>query len=427
MVPNESGALRPPVDDTEFKKSVESITQISEFDHVDFDFETLSTKDSTDLRPEEWEEFAAYINKRQKDFDAIVCTHGTDTLAYTSTAMSFAFYQPETRGSALFTPVVFTGSQLPIQDVGSDGEKNLISAIRTSLDADQKNITDVLIAFDNVVIQAVKAYKTSDHNFNAFDAVDGMRIGTISAMGVKLNNADMAITSSSIHRQQMRATYNPDKPPPNGKFVLNVDNDSAEGIANGYIADITLHPGITRSIVDALAKDKNCLGICMTSLGAGNIPEKIIPALEEATSKYNLPIFSVSPFVGGAVHANMYEAAERAHQAGVAFPGDQSSSSVWVKSHWIIANGLGMTSKDFILSMQRVFRGEGTISEEAEVVPPGHDVRKKSRNAFWNRVLKNYTGVECYRQAKGIEPTCIRKTTAQPALPVADVAVLTPQ
>ena len=72
MVPNENGKLHPPESDMEFKKAVEGITSIPAFKDIDFEFATLSTKDSTNLRPEEYEEFISYINRRQKDFDFII-------------------------------------------------------------------------------------------------------------------------------------------------------------------------------------------------------------------------------------------------------------------------------------------------------------------------------------------------------------------
>lgn len=222
----------------------------------------------------------------------------------------------------------------------------------------------------------------------------------------------------------MAATYDPEKPPPHGKFSINVDDLKYQ--SGGYIADITLHPGVTEKAIQAHISDKNCMAIVMTSLGAGNIPEQIIPTIKEATEKYNLPIFSVSPFVGGAVHANMYESAQRAHKAGVAFPGDQSSSTVWVKAHWLLANGLGMTSKDFILNMQRVFRGEGTASKNAEILPPGHEKRtKRNRNTYSQRILRNYTGTERYRGDKGNEYRYIKFSEGKrPVLPRPDLRVL---
>lgn len=417
--------MRPPETDEEFRQAIEKITSIPEFKDIDFEFVTLSTKDSTNLCPEDWEEFIAYVNYRQKDFDFIVCPHGTDTMTYTASAFSFGFSHPETNGSALFLPVIFTGSQKPIAELGGDGEKNIISAIQTGIEADKANITDVLIAFDNVVVQAVKACKTSDHRYDAFDSVDGVHVGTISALGANLHNAHLAITSSALHRQQMAASYNPDQAPPNGKFAININDKHHK--ANGYIADITLHPGVTEHVLKPHIVDKNCMGIVMTSLGAGNIPENMIPVIEEATSKYNLPIFSVSPFIGGAVHADMYEAAELAYEAGASFPGDQSSSCIWVKAHWLIANGMGMTSRDLILNMQRIFRGEGSISDSAEIVPEAHNKKPTSpRNGYRKRVLRNYTAMERYRQEKGSDLKLISlpSHSKNPVLPQADLRIL---
>lgn len=426
MVPNEAGALQPPKTDADFRKAVEGITSLKQFDDIDFEFVTLSTKDSTDLRPEEWEEFISYVNSRQKDFDAVVCTHGTDTMAYTASAFSFGFYHPETHGSALFTPIVFTGAQKPISERGGDGERNLISAIQTAVEADKKNITDVLITFGDNIVQAVKAYKTSESAYNAFDSVDGVHIGKVTAQGATLHNAGIAITGTPLHRKQMAITYNANQPPPNAKFMLNVDKDGRK--AKGYVASIILHPGVTEKSIEAHIKDPDCLGIVMTTLGAGNIPESIVPCIEKAITQHHVPIFAVSPFIGGEVIANMYESAAAASKAGVSFLRDQSSATAWVKAHWILSNGLGMDSTDFILNMQRVFRGEGIVSEKAEVLPPVHQKKATdTRDNFRKRVLRNRTALEGYRRAKGLNCRFIQpEGKKQLVLPIADAIRFSP-
>lgn len=408
MVLNKNGNLRPPESDTEFRKAVEKITSLSQFENIDFEFVTLSTKDSTNIRSEEYEEFISYINRRQKDFDFIVCPHGTDTMAYTASAFSFGFYRFKTQDSALFTPIIFTGAQKPLSECGGDGERNLISAIQTGLKADKNNITDVLIVFDSVVIRGVKAYKNSDHHYNAFNSVDGIGsiVGTISAQGIHLD-ANNAITSTLEHRQEMALTYNPDQPPPNAKFMINVNNGKHR--AKGYIARIALDPGITEESIEPHIKNSNCLGIIITTLGTGNIPEEIIPSIMDAFKKYHLPIFAVSPFIGGAAGI-AYESAENASKAGVFFLGDQPGSVAWIKAHWILANGLGMDSKDFILNMQRIFIGEGTVSENAEKTPTLHKKKVKDKlDNFKTRILRNHTAIEEYRSDKGSDCRYIKR------------------
>ena len=421
MVQNDSGNLRPPESDTEFRRAVEGITSLPEFKDIDFEFVTLSTKDSTNIRSEEYEEFISYINRRQKDFDFIVCPHGTDTMAYTASAFSFGFYRFETQDSMLFTPIIFTGAQKPLSERGGDGERNLISAIQTGFEADKNNITDVLIAFDSVVIRGVKAYKNSDHHYDAFNSVDGIGsiVGTISAQGIHLD-ANNAITSTLARRQKMALTYNPDQLPTNAKFMINVNNGKHR--AKGYIARIALDPGITEESIEPHIKNSNCLGIIITTLGTGNIPEEIIPSIRDAFEKYHLPIFAVSPFIGGAAGI-AYESAENASKAGVFFLGDQPGSVAWIKAHWILANGLGMDSKDFIRNMQRIFRGEGTVFVDAEKIPVLY--KKKAENEqddFKTRVLRNRTVVEKYKEAKGSDCRYIRPDKNQkPVLPKAEV------
>ena len=422
MVLNENNDLCSPESDTEFKKAVEEITSLSQFKDIDFEFVTLSIKTSKNLLPEEYEEFISYINLRQKDFDFIVCPHGTDTMVHTVSAFSFGFYHPETRGSMLFTPIIFTGSQKSIFERGGDGDRNLISAIQTGIEADKKNITDILVVFDSVVIRGIKAYKKSDHRYDAFGSVDGLGglIGTISAWGVNLFNLDKVITSTAEHRKHIVFTYNANNSPPNAKFMINVKHGKRK--TGGYIASIVLEPGITEEVIEAHTENSKCLGIILTTLGAGNIPEGILSCMKEAVIKYHLPIFAVSPFVGGATGV-VYESAENVSKAGISFLGDQSSSIAWIKAHWILANGLGMDSKNFILNMQRIFRGEGTISIEAEKIPISY--KKKAKNEqdnFKTRFLHNRMDIEKYRVVKGSNCRYIKPDkNHKPALPKAEV------
>ncbi|MFH1157824.1 MAG: hypothetical protein V1721_02910 [Pseudomonadota bacterium] len=218
----------------------------------------------------------------------------------------------------------------------------------------------------------------------------------------------------------MALTYNPNQQPPNAKFMINVKDGKHK--AKGYIARIDLDPGITEEAIEAHTRNRNCLGIVLTTLGAGNIPEQIIPCLKEAGVKHHLPIFAVSPFTGGTAGV-VYEAAENASKAGVSFLGDQSGAVAWVKAHWILANGLGMDSKDFIRNMQRIVRGEGTVSGDAEKIPAIHEQKAEDgRDNFRTRVQRNRRAIEGYRKEKGPDCRYIKPDVdQQPVLPKAEV------
>jgi L-asparaginase len=129
--------------------------------------------DSSNIQPEEWQLIAREIAAALDNYDGVVITHGTDTLSYTASAMSYML-----RG--LQKPVIFTGAQLPIRELMSDGRRNLESAFATAA----LGVAGVYIVFDNQIINAARSTKLRSMGFNAFASINVPACGTVDSRGV---------------------------------------------------------------------------------------------------------------------------------------------------------------------------------------------------------------------------------------------------
>ena len=133
--------------------------------------------DSSNIRPEEWQLIARAIYKMRGDFDGIVVSHGTDTMAYTASAVTFML--PD-----IDIPVVFTGSQLPLADVLSDGPDNL----RTAFAMAASERAGVFLAFDRKVMLGCRAVKVRATDFSAFESVNARYAAQITGLGLKVDD-----------------------------------------------------------------------------------------------------------------------------------------------------------------------------------------------------------------------------------------------
>jgi L-asparaginase len=343
--------LRPPASDSEFRKAVEGVTQ--GYPSVDFAFETLSTKDSTDLTPADWEAFSARLLSAQTGYDFILCPHGTDTMAQTAMAVTHGFLAQNAAGEIVNTqrrPVIFTGAQHPIATPESDGIANLQSAIETGIKAAREKAADVLLAFHGRVMRGVNSRKVSDVALDAYHSIDGAYV-------------DAAL--SGVRR--VKAALDTGSWKPLNKFRLP---------GQAYIETLLLQPGISGASLRNIARDPACLGAILVVLGAGNVPDTLTEAVREAAQNYHFPMFAASPFPGGNANPGAYEAGSRAFEAGVSFLGDKAPSLAYVQAHWVLANGLASNAPDFSRALQQSWVGEtrGTsVQSPAPLLVPPRD------------------------------------------------------
>lgn len=152
----------------------EQVRQLQE--HYDIQVQDLMSLDSSNILPQQWQEIARVVYENRNDFDGIVISHGTDTMAYTASAVTFML-------PGIPLPVVFTGSQLPLTDVLSDGPDNL----RTAFAMASSGCAGVFLAFDRKVMRGCRAVKVRASGFSAFESVNARYVATVSSRGLVLD------------------------------------------------------------------------------------------------------------------------------------------------------------------------------------------------------------------------------------------------
>ena len=146
---------------------------------TDIDILPIMTLDSSNIQPEEWKIIATSIFEKMPKFNGIIVTHGTDTMAYTSSMISFMVQNPN-------IPIVFTGSQLPLSHPLTDAVDNLKCAKAMAL----SNVPGVFIAFDRKILLGCRAVKAKTVSFNAFQTINREPVGVISSLGLSLDKID---------------------------------------------------------------------------------------------------------------------------------------------------------------------------------------------------------------------------------------------
>jgi len=163
MKKGEDGALFPFASAQDLLDTVPEVNDIAEVE-----FLSISSIDSADLTPDFWFNLAKAVVDNYDSYDGFVITHGTDTMAYSAAALSFFLQE-------LDKPVVFTGSQISIGLIGSDGKRNLVNAFRVA----KSDISEVVVVFGSKIIRGVRARKISAFSLEAFDSVNENPIGEI--------------------------------------------------------------------------------------------------------------------------------------------------------------------------------------------------------------------------------------------------------
>lgn len=304
MVPGDDGVLRPAKSIEEILAIVPSLARMA-----NVEVRQILNMDSTNLNPKHWVQLIGAIEEAYDSFDGIVVTHGTDTMAYTATAVSFAF------GRGLKKPIVFTGSQLPLVEHGTDARFNLENAMKVVTKAISENIAEVMIVFDDNVLRANRAIKVSEAKFRAFDSPGIPPIGTITATGVSF-----------------------------GPLVLRADEsiplDIKKVFSEGVLA-IELYPGIQPDLIKPVIDSGKCTALLLKSLGAGNVPSEnsysLLPLIRYATQEKGIPVLVSTKFIGGNTIMEIYEPGKLALEAGAIPTDDLTDVAAQVKCMWALS------------------------------------------------------------------------------------------
>jgi len=324
MVKNfETGALKV----FNFKKLLQRIPELKQ---LDCEIETMSFEkpiDSSDMEPGKWVQMAEIIKDNYDNFDGFVILHGSDTMSYSASALSFMLEN-------LDKPVVFTGSQLPIGDLRTDAKENLITAIQiASLVANGKPVVrEVCLYFEYKLYRGNRTTKISAEHFNAFMSPN---YPALAESGVHLK----------VDTQQLLPYQNETAP-----LSLGAEFE-------GNVAIVKMFPGLTAQVLSAIANIPALRGIVLETYGSGNAPTEdwFIGILQKAIEK-GMHIVNVTQCSGGRVNMGQYETSTLLKEIGIISGADITTEAAITKMMYLL--GKNVAHSDFKQQFETSLRGE---------------------------------------------------------------------
>lgn len=289
------GALTP----FDFSQILEEVPELGKFAYK-IDSHTFSPLiDSSDVEPSLWIELANLIESRYDDYDGFVILHGTDTMAYSASVLSFMI-------EGLTKPVIFTGSQLPIGAPRTDGKENLISAVEIAAAKDSDGhalVPEVCICFDNILMRGNRTSKLNSDNFRAFRSEN---YPPLAEAGISIRyNAPV-----------IRKPESWDKTP---TFHKHLDT---------RVAILKLHPGITPQMVRDIVCSTDTRAVIIETYGAGNAPSKgwFLEIIAQASTDGKI-LMNVTQCLAGSVNMDIYATGKCLKEAGMISGYDSTTES----------------------------------------------------------------------------------------------------
>ena len=305
---------------------------IPELDEFDYNIESYAFKpaiDSSDMEPANWAAIVKVIADNYEKYDGFVILHGTDTMSYTASALSFMLEN-------LNKPVILTGSQLPIGTLRTDGKENLITAIEIAAAKNPDGtaiVPEVCIFFENHLMRGNRTTKINAENFNAFRSFN---YPPLARVGIHIK-----------YEPNLIRKPDPDKPlKPHYLFDTNV-------------VILTLFPGIQEEIIHSLLHVPGLKAVVMKTFGSGNAPQKewFIRELKEATDR-GIIIVNITQCASGAVEMGRYETGMHLLEAGVISGYDSTPECAVTKLMFLLGHGL--PNKEIRYKMNSCLIGEIT-------------------------------------------------------------------
>lgn len=320
-----SGELKP----FDFKSLSKQIPELHKFE-IELNSISFSHPiDSSNMNPTIWIELVKIINENYQKYDGFVILHGSDTMSYTASALSFMLEN-------LSKPVVLTGSQLPIGIIRTDGKENLITAIEIAAAQDKGKpiINEVCIYFEYKLYRGNRTFK---YNSSHFDAFKSPNYPVLAEAGVNISynkNALLKVNQKAL------------------KIYTELDND---------ITVLKLFPGISKKITSAILNTPGIKAVILESFGAGNATtvDWFTEEIKKAIAK-GIIILNITQCAEGQVIQGMYETSAHLKKLGVIGGADLTFESAVTKLMFLL--GQKLSHQKIIASLQKNLRGELTIN-----------------------------------------------------------------
>ena len=312
----------------DFSQILEEVPELRKFAYRIDSYTFDPIIDSSDVEPGLWQCLAGLIKEKYRMYDGFVILHGTDTMAYSASALSFMLEN-------LAKPVIFTGSQLPIGIPRTDGRENLVSAVEIAAAKDSQGhaiVPEVCIYFDNMLMRGNRACKISSDNFTAFRTLN---LPPLAEAGISIKyNSPLIIKPDDWEAD----------------LVIHTSLDTRVSI-------LKIHPGITPHVVRNILCGEETRAVIMETYGCGNAPSKewFLNLVRQAASSGKI-LLNVTQCLSGTVDMNLYSNGKALLDAGVVSGYDSTTESALGKLFFL----LGQTDDNPTVKrlLNKNFRGE---------------------------------------------------------------------
>ena len=292
----------------DFSQILEEVPELGKFAYkIDaYTFDPII--DSSDVEPSLWKSLVNLINEKYEEYDGFVILHGTDTMAYSASTLSFMI-------EGLTKPVIFTGSQLPIGTPRTDGKENLISAVEIAAAKDDEGhalVPEVCICFDNVLIRGNRSRKFNSDNFRAFRSEN---YPPLAEAGISIRY--------NTHLIRKPADWK-------ARPIFRTELDTRVSI-------LKIHPGITPGVVKNILLGEDTRAVILETYGAGNAPTKewFLSIVREASRRGKV-LLNVTQCIAGCVNMDIYATGKALKDAGVMNGYDSTTESALGKLFYLL-------------------------------------------------------------------------------------------